>query len=97
MAYKIDAEKCVGCGLCKDNCPVEAIEASRGLERNEQRHRIARIPLHPQGKEFPHRRDRLATGHKRPPLLQTLRRTHPVTRNAGTRFPPCGRGVIVVH
>ena len=25
MARKIDAEKCVGCGTCKDNCPVEAI------------------------------------------------------------------------
>lgn len=25
MAYKIDAEKCVACGCCKDQCPVEAI------------------------------------------------------------------------
>ena len=27
MAYKIDTDNCVGCGLCKDNGPVEAIEA----------------------------------------------------------------------
>jgi len=25
MAYKIDAEKCVACGSCKDGCPAEAI------------------------------------------------------------------------
>jgi len=25
MAHKIDPEKCVACGSCKDQCPVEAI------------------------------------------------------------------------
>lgn len=25
MAFKIDPEKCVGCGCCKDACPAEAI------------------------------------------------------------------------
>ena len=25
MAYKILADKCVSCGMCKDNCPVDAI------------------------------------------------------------------------
>ena len=25
MAHKIDAEKCVACGCCKDACPAEAI------------------------------------------------------------------------
>ena len=24
MAHKIDAEKCVACGCCKDACPAEA-------------------------------------------------------------------------
>lgn len=28
MAFKIDAEKCVGCGSCKDQCPAEAIAPS---------------------------------------------------------------------
>ena len=25
MAHKIDAEKCVACGCCKEVCPAEAI------------------------------------------------------------------------
>ncbi len=25
MAHKIEAEKCVACGCCKDACPAEAI------------------------------------------------------------------------
>ena len=25
MAHKIAADKCVGCGCCKDACPAEAI------------------------------------------------------------------------
>lgn len=25
MAAKVDKEKCTGCGLCVDTCPVEAI------------------------------------------------------------------------
>lgn len=30
MAYSIDADKCVGCGTCKDNCPQEAISEEDG-------------------------------------------------------------------
>lgn len=26
MAFKIDADKCVGCGACVDECPNEAIK-----------------------------------------------------------------------
>ena len=30
MAHKIDAGTCVGCCLCKDGCPVEAITVVDG-------------------------------------------------------------------
>ena len=30
MANKIDAGTCVGCGACKDNCPVGAIKEVDG-------------------------------------------------------------------
>ncbi|AFA48917.1 NADH-quinone oxidoreductase subunit NuoF [Acetobacterium woodii] len=29
LTYSIDAEKCVGCGACKKNCPVAAIEGEK--------------------------------------------------------------------
>ena len=31
MAVKIDSEKCTGCGVCKETCPVEAISVNDGL------------------------------------------------------------------
>ena len=27
MAYKINADICIGCGSCADTCPAEAIDA----------------------------------------------------------------------
>ena len=30
MAHKIDPEKCVGCGACKENCPAGAISEVDG-------------------------------------------------------------------
>ncbi len=30
MAHKIDPEKCVGCGACKDTCPAGAISEADG-------------------------------------------------------------------
>lgn len=30
MAHKIDPEKCVGCGCCKDQCPAGAISEADG-------------------------------------------------------------------
>jgi Fe-S-cluster-containing hydrogenase component 2 len=26
MSVKVNSEKCTGCGVCKDTCPVDAIE-----------------------------------------------------------------------
>lgn len=30
MAYKIDPEKCVQCGACQANCPVDCISENGG-------------------------------------------------------------------
>ncbi|NLV51312.1 MAG: 4Fe-4S binding protein [Clostridiales bacterium] len=30
MAYKIDTDSCVTCGLCKANCPVDCIDEVNG-------------------------------------------------------------------
>ena len=30
MAYKIDIEKCVQCGACQANCPVDCIKDEAG-------------------------------------------------------------------
>ena len=29
MALKVDAEKCTGCGVCVEGCPVEAISLKK--------------------------------------------------------------------
>jgi len=31
MAAKIDSEKCTGCGICVDVCPLEAISLNDGI------------------------------------------------------------------
>jgi NAD-dependent dihydropyrimidine dehydrogenase PreA subunit len=30
MAYKINPDVCVSCGVCKENCPVECIKEADG-------------------------------------------------------------------
>lgn len=29
--FRIDPDKCIGCEMCKDECPVEAIELEDGV------------------------------------------------------------------
>jgi NAD-dependent dihydropyrimidine dehydrogenase PreA subunit len=31
MAAKVDKEKCTGCGICVDACPVEAIKIENNI------------------------------------------------------------------
>jgi ferredoxin len=31
MSVKIDNEKCTGCGVCIDSCPVSALELKDGI------------------------------------------------------------------
>ena len=31
MAAKIDSQKCTGCGICVDVCPLEAISLNDGI------------------------------------------------------------------
>ncbi len=33
MPAKIDESKCVGCGVCVDNCPAEAIKMDGGCAK----------------------------------------------------------------
>jgi NAD-dependent dihydropyrimidine dehydrogenase PreA subunit len=33
MAAVVDAEKCTGCGICEDACPLEAIKVEDDLAR----------------------------------------------------------------
>ena len=35
MIY-VDREKCAGCGVCEDVCPVEAVQVSNGVARIDQ-------------------------------------------------------------
>jgi len=35
MIY-VDGEKCAGCGVCEDICPVEAVRVSNGMARIDQ-------------------------------------------------------------
>jgi len=31
MAVKVDESSCIGCGICVDGCPQEALEISSGV------------------------------------------------------------------